>query len=116
MTSSLLLAVHDAHEVRNLRDHAARRRRVRQFGHAADLVQAQADQRRALIVLAADRAAGLLDLDLRGHDFASYSLASASPPSRRRACKAETLTLRRAATERGESCRFSASKVARTML
>src|SRR5579883_80811 len=42
--------------------------------------------------------------------------ASASAPSRRRACRAETLMLRRAATERGESWCLSASNVARTML
>src|SRR6267142_1309738 len=46
----------------------------------------------------------------------SYSaVCSASPPSRRRACSADTLMLRRAATERGESWRLSASKVARAM-
>jgi hypothetical protein len=34
---------------------------------AADLVEAKADQRRALVLLAADRAAGLTDCNLR-HD------------------------------------------------
>jgi hypothetical protein len=46
-----------------------------------------------------------------------YSVAAASASvSRRRACSDDTLMLRRAATARGESCRFKASKVARTML
>src|SRR6185437_6836344 len=44
------------------------------------------------------------------------AVASASPPSRRRDCSVETLMLRRAATERGESWCLSASKVARTTL
>src|SRR3954451_20781385 len=43
------------------------------------------------------------------------AVASLSTPVRRD-CKVETLMLRRCATERGESCTFSASKVARTML
>src|SRR3569832_1397772 len=47
----------------------------------------------------------------------NYSaVASASPPSRRRDCSVDTLMLRRAATERGESWCLSASKVARTTL
>jgi hypothetical protein len=46
-----------------------------------------------------------------------YSVAAASVSvSRRRACSDDTLMFRRAATARGESCRFKASKVARTML
>jgi hypothetical protein len=46
-----------------------------------------------------------------------YSVAAASASvSRRRACSDDTLMFRRAATARGESCRFKASKVARTML
>src|SRR5579883_1792224 len=42
--------------------------------------------------------------------------ACSASTSRRRACKVETFTLRRAATERGESWCLSASKVARTTL
>src|SRR5690606_1771309 len=42
--------------------------------------------------------------------------ASAAAASPRRACSSDTLRPRRAATERGLSTRFSASKVARTML
>jgi hypothetical protein len=46
-----------------------------------------------------------------------YSVAAASASvSRQRACSDDTLMFRRAATARGESCRFKASKVARTML
>ncbi len=40
-------------------------RRIRQFGDTADLVELEADQRCALRVVAADRAADLLDLDRR---------------------------------------------------
>src|SRR5438034_10276826 len=47
----------------NLRDHAANCRRVLQLGDATDLVELEADQRRTLRVVAADCAAGLLDLD-----------------------------------------------------
>jgi hypothetical protein len=47
----------------DLADHAANFRRVLKFGNPADLVELEADQRRALRVVAADRAAGLLDLD-----------------------------------------------------
>src|SRR5882757_3190073 len=58
-----LFLVDDADEMLNLGDHAANRRRVLQFGHTTDLVELEADQRRALRVMAADCAAGLLDLD-----------------------------------------------------
>src|SRR6202043_1562212 len=58
-----LLLADDADEMLNLCDHAANRRRILQFGDPADLVELQPDQRRTLRVMAADRAAGLLDLD-----------------------------------------------------
>src|SRR4051794_21727858 len=58
-----LLLVDDANEMVNLQDHAAHRRGVRQFAGAPDLVELEPDQRRALRLMAADRAAGLLDLD-----------------------------------------------------
>src|SRR3989442_13310626 len=112
----------------NLCDHAADRRRVLQLGDPADLVELQSDQRRPLRVVAADRAAGLLDLDRLcglGHCLqlrkaliarVVYSAtASASPPTRRD-CSVDTLMLRPAATERRESLCFRASHVARTML
>ena len=47
----------------HLADHAARRRIVRQFLDAADLVQPEPDQGLALRMMAPLRAAGLLDLD-----------------------------------------------------
>src|SRR6266404_5504873 len=111
-----LFLVDDADEVLNLCDHAADRRRVLQLGDPADLVELQPDQRRTLRVVAADRAVGLLDLDRLcglGHRLSTpksarsarivYSATvSASPPTRRD-CSVETLMLRRAATERGES-------------
>src|SRR5258708_10078999 len=58
-----LFLVDDADEMLNFCDHAANCRRVLQLGDPADLVEFQADQRRALRMVAADRAAGLLDLD-----------------------------------------------------
>src|SRR5260370_35317 len=112
----------------NLGDHAANRRRVLQFGDAADLVELEADQRRTLRVVAADCAVGLLDLDHLcgiGHRYNSekrcdtpvvYSATTSASPPTRRDCSVDTLMLRRAATERGESWCFSASNVARTML
>src|SRR6266702_2514166 len=91
-----LFFVDDADEMLNLCDHAADRRRVLQLGDPADLVELQSDQRRTLRVVAADRAAGLLDLDRLcglGHRLqlrkarearVVYSAtASASPPTRR---------------------------------
>src|SRR6516162_4281615 len=113
--------------MRNLGDHAARGRRVDKFGDAADLVELETDQRFALGVIPAHRAADLLDLDgLAGVLVRSRAIHHVLPPSqsagcsastsRRRACSAETLTFRRAATVRGESWCLSASKVARTTL
>src|SRR4051794_40288956 len=52
-----------ADEMLDLQDHAARRRIIGQFLHAADLVQPETDQSLALGVMAPLRAAGLLDLD-----------------------------------------------------
>src|SRR5262249_37112197 len=110
----------------DLGQHAAGLRRIRQLRDAPDPVEAQSDQRLALGVMAADRAADLLDFDrlvglahvvLPARLIRVQSAAcSPSPSSRRRACRVDTLMLRREATERGESWRLSASKVARTML
>src|SRR4051812_22904565 len=61
-TSSRHVAV-DAHEVRNLADHAAHGGGILQLGHAVELVELEADQRLALAGLAADRRADLLDAD-----------------------------------------------------
>src|SRR5580704_18564368 len=96
----------------HLDDHAPGRRRVGELGDPADLVQAEPDQRLALIGLAPAGAAGLSHFDrLAAHrrsgakhrlvtSAARYSVAaSASLPSRRRACSCETFRLRRAATE-----------------
>src|SRR5262245_35792842 len=63
MTKRPLLLVHQPHEVLHLRDHAARLRRIRHLGYAADMVEAQAHQRLTLTVVAADRAANLFELD-----------------------------------------------------
>src|SRR5262245_26236390 len=53
------LAFDHADEVLHLGDHAARRRRIRQFAGAPDLVEPEPDQRLALGMLAPHRAAGL---------------------------------------------------------
>src|SRR6188474_1612425 len=97
-----LLSIHHAHDVPHLVDHAARHRRVRQIARAADLVQAEPDQRCPLVVVAPHRAAGLSDFDgfgMAGHGASQSVAASLSAPCRR-ACKVETLMLRRAATDR----------------
>src|SRR3954452_3861176 len=101
----------------NLADHAANLRRILKLGNPADLVELQADQRRALRVVAADRAAGLFDLDrlcglghrhssrksyLAWHDLigkpvstfpdhANYSAPTSASPPTRRACRVDTL-------------------------
>src|ERR1700732_3875503 len=59
----ILILVDDAHEMLNFCDHAANCRGVRQPGAPAELFELEADQRRPLRGVAADRAAGLLDLD-----------------------------------------------------
>src|SRR4030088_31133 len=59
----ILFLAASAAKMLNLCDHAANCRGVLQLGDPADLVELEADQRRALRVVAADRAAGLLDLD-----------------------------------------------------
>src|ERR1700680_4826912 len=110
-----LFLVDDADEMLNFCDHAANPRGVRQLGDVADVVELEPDQRRALRGVAADRAVGLHDpdrlcglghrLELRKAREARvvYSAtASASPPTRRD-CSVDTLILRRAATDRGES-------------
>src|SRR4051794_30055128 len=98
----------DAHEMRDLLDHATIGGSVLDGRLPADLVQAEALQGRALIAGAADAAAGLDDGDGGvGHLAPPYeSDASASTPMRRDWI-AETLRLRRAATERGLSSRAS---------
>src|SRR5215468_10056838 len=112
-----------ADEMRDLGNHAPRRRRVLKLADAANAIKSEADEGLALVVAAPDRAAHLLDryslLPRRHGELRKlrHSVAAASASvSRRRACSDDTLTFRRAATARGESWRFKASKVARTML
>src|SRR5262249_18678609 len=110
----------------NLGDHASGLRRIRQFDDTPDAVETKPDQRLALGMMTANGAADLFDLyhfvglahvGLSARLTGFYSAAcSPSPTSRRRACSVDPLILRRAATERGESWRLSASKVARTIL
>src|ERR1700728_3701008 len=113
-----LLPVNDAHQMRDLGDHAAIGGRVGEARPAPDLVKAQALERRALRARPADAARGLLERYclVGAHRACPYeSEASVSTPWRRD-CSVDTLRLRRWATERGLSSRASASKVARTML
>src|ERR1700722_4050653 len=84
-----LLRVHHAHQVRDLVDHAAHRRRVLELGDASDAVEAQADQRLALRVMPPRCASGLLDLDgfrrfRHGALPQSSSLSALNPPPPRR--------------------------------
>jgi hypothetical protein len=53
--------VDDVHKMRDLGDHAARLRRVRQPGDAADPVVFEPDRGLALLAMPPHRAAGLLD-------------------------------------------------------
>src|SRR3954454_18659588 len=113
--------VFDAHEVLDLLDHAAHRRGVGQGRDAMQLVQPEADERLALLVVPADRRADLPDAGRGGFRHRPLHHASARAPSdrsaaRRRDCMVETLRPRRAATARGLSSFFSALKVARTRL
>src|SRR6185295_3904671 len=124
--------VDDANEVGNAVDHAAHRRGVLKGASPADLVETEPDQGLLLTFRPALRAGDLLDrqplalaLFRRCHcalppanAYAASPAVSASPadPSRRRATISLTFLPRRAATARGFSCSFSASKVARTML
>src|SRR5215471_12190466 len=122
------LALDHPHEVRDLADHAADRGRVGQRRDAADAVEPKPDQGCTLGVLAADRTADLLHAKRLAAAFGRlahglpmrprrYSVAACSAStSRRRACRADTLMLRRPATERGLSWCLSASNVARTIL
>src|ERR1700759_3286998 len=75
MASSL-----DAQQMRDLGDHSAHRRSILQLTRAADLVQPQPSQRRALVVTAADRAAALSDYD--GRLIGGLFLFGAGQPDR----------------------------------
>src|SRR5688572_16134604 len=71
------------HHMLHPADHAADLRRVLQLNRLVHLVEAQADQRPALIGGAPDRRSGLGDLDLRHHLYsviASASAAASAPP------------------------------------
>src|SRR5579872_5774404 len=113
-----VLFFHDAEEVLDLVDHAAHRRRVFEGALAMPLVEAQALQRRFLIMAAADRAA---HLD-HGHGFlfctalCHYAGSRAAVSLSRRPRMSPTFLPRRAATARGELMRASAAKVALIML
>src|SRR3712207_2885604 len=96
-TAPSLLPVDDAHEVLHLLDHAAHRRSVGQGRGAVELVELEAAQRLALLGIAAEGRADLLDrqgLTLGSHrdpPYASAPAASASEPaSRRRLWSVET--------------------------
>src|SRR6202167_5675348 len=79
------LFFHHADKVRDFRDHAARLGRVDEFRDTADFVQPQANQRLALAVMPAQRAAGLLDRDgLARFVFSGHRLLPSfnRPPAR----------------------------------
>ena len=106
-------------EMLHLADLAEHFGRALHFDGAVQLVEAEADERRPLGLVAADRRSGLGDLDLRHHAYSvtasAWASASAAlaPP---RPSRSATFLPRRWATERGLVCSFSASKVARIML
>src|SRR5580658_2527713 len=100
-------AVNDAHEMRDLGDHAARGGRIEDGAAPANLVEAETDQGLALVDPAPDGADRLFERDhfgCRRHDGLPdhESDASASTPTRRD-CSVDTLMLRRWATARGLS-------------
>src|SRR5690349_15589706 len=104
----------DLQHMGDLVDHAADRGRVLDHVRAVHLVETERLQRVALAGLAADRAAGLGDLEL-GHCTSPYSRASAAA-SPRLPRMSLTFLERRAATERGELQCWSASNAALIML
>src|SRR4029077_17370463 len=61
VTNNLFL--HHFHEMSDFGNHAARLRRIDQFGDAADLVELEPDQRLALAEMAPHRTAGLANFD-----------------------------------------------------
>src|SRR6476646_5433235 len=114
------LAFDDANEVRDLGDHAAHRRRVLKRRAPPDAVETEPDERLALLMRAANRAAGLLDDDcLACHDCASrsaYSRFGFSAADLAARLQRRDLEIAAGGDGRGESSRLSASNVARTML
>src|SRR4051812_34081904 len=107
----------DRHHMLHLADHAANLGRVLELDAPVHLVEAEPDQRLALVGRAADRRPGLGELDLRHLPYSVTAAASASavcePP---RPSRSAIFLPRRWATDLGEVCSPSASKVARIML
>src|SRR5258708_17520319 len=110
----------------HLADHSAHLGAVLQLAAPVHLVEAEADQRRPLVLGPADRRSGLGDLDRPGlglgrglghRRYSTIAAASASaacePP---RPSRSTIFLPRRCATDFGEVCSVSAAKVARTML
>src|SRR5690349_8908702 len=102
-----------AHEVAHLVDHAAHRGRILEHAAAMPFVEAEALERGELVVRAADRAAGLGDLDLLGlgHGHAPQAAASLACSPSRRPIRSPTFLPRRVATMRGELSCCRAAKV-----
>src|SRR6185312_8106392 len=98
--------------MRHLADLAEHVGRALHFHGAAHLVEAEADQRRPLRLVAADRRSRLRNLDLRHLAYSTVASAWASasallaPP---RPSRSATFLPRRWATERGLVCSLSAS-------
>src|SRR5687768_6526659 len=108
------------HHVLHLADHAANLGGVVELDRTVHLVEAQPDQRLALLGGAADRRSGLGDLHFGHHAYSTTAsaCASASAAARpsRRAIRSAIFLPRRCATDFGLVCSPSASKVARIML
>src|SRR5215469_1489712 len=109
---AILTLVRDAHEVPDLIDHAADRRRVFKDSPAAQPVEPKPLQCRPLVRPATDRARGLYDGDRL---FAVHHALSRGSASLRPRISA-TFLPRRVATARGLVARRSATKVALIML
>src|SRR5690348_265888 len=111
----------------DLGDHAAYRRGVFKNPRAMTLVEAETDQRQALVVLAADWAADLRDRDCLALFCVThrptpclrrqpYSRAAAAASASRRPRMSPIFLPRRAATARGLLMLLRAAKVALIML
>src|SRR5262245_7174242 len=98
--------------MRDLGDHTAHGRRIFERACAIDFSEAEAVQRRALILGTADRAFDLRDRHRAAGFFClshgPYSLAYSAELSPRRETISPTFLPRRAATVRGDTVRFSA--------
>src|SRR6056297_1000407 len=108
----------DFHQMRDLVDHAAHGGGILQLAGLVHLVQAQTDERRALVGGAADRGADLLDDDgfCHGSQASSATMLDSAGASSRLGRISATFLPRRDATWRGLCSLPRPSIVARIML